>query len=144
VDPQLKFDILFAMALAYGGFMLLRFWPRLQAKLLKVPFIAPSALKARLDDGEDILIIDVRMPHEFNGVLGHIEGALNLQSSQLAEKLATLNDELEPYKRERIVVTCQSNNRSPKAARILYQHGFSKISILDGGMSKWSRLKAND
>ena len=130
-----------AMALAYGGILLYRYWPRLQAKLLNVPFIAPSALKARLDDGEDILIIDVRMAHEVTGVMGKIEGSLNLQASQLAQKLEDLGTKLDPYKKQRIVITCQSNSRSPKAARILFQFGFSKISILDGGMKKWSRLK---
>jgi len=140
LDTTLKFDILFAMALAYGGIMLFRFWPRLQAKLLNVPFIAPSALKARLDDDEDILIIDVRMAHEFNGVYGHIDGALNIEVSKLSEKLETLGDQFTPYKSQRIVIACKNNNRSPKAARILFQYGFSKLSILDGGMKKWSQL----
>jgi len=142
VDPQFKYDILMAMGFAYGFILLMRFWPRLQAKLMKVPFILPAALKARLDEGEDILILDVRMPHEYNGVLGHIEGSLNVEVSKLGGKIETLGDQLAPYKNERIVITCKNNNRSPKAARILNEYGFSKVSILDGGMIKWSKLKA--
>ncbi|PCI39121.1 MAG: hypothetical protein COB46_09635 [Rhodospirillaceae bacterium] len=140
MDETFKYDILYAMALAYGFILLFRFIPRIQAKLMGVPFVDPQTVKARMDEGEEILVIDVRMPHEFSGVLGHIDGALNLQSNQLTQKLKELGDDLEPYKNQRIVVTCRTQNRSPKAARILFQHGFTKISILNGGMAKWSKL----
>ena len=140
MDETFKYDLLIAMALAYGVILLFRFIPRIQAKMMGVPFVDPETVKARMDEGEEILVIDVRMPHEFTGVLGHIDGALNLQSNQLSQKLSDLGDKLDAYKNERIVVTCRTQNRSPKAARILFQHGFKKISILNGGMAKWSKL----
>ena len=41
-------------------------------------WLAPGELQDRLDRGELPMIIDVRGPDEFDGPLGHIEGALNI------------------------------------------------------------------
>lgn len=117
----------------------LRFLPRIKAKMLGIPFVSASDVKTRMDAGEDILVIDVRTSGEFTGNLGHIEGALNLDSSALSSKLAELSEQLEPYKNDPIVVTCRTDNRSPGAARILFQHGFKNLMIMGGGMSSWNR-----
>jgi len=117
----------------------LRFLPRIKAKMLGIPFVSASDVKNRMDAGEEIIVIDVRTAGEFTGNLGHIEGALNLDSSALASKLADLADKLEPYKNEPIVVTCRTDNRSPGAARILFQKGFKNLMIMGGGMSSWNR-----
>lgn len=117
----------------------LRFLPRIKAKMLGIPFVSPEDIKRRMDAGEDILVIDVRTQGEFTGNLGHIDGALNLDASALGRKLAELGEQLEPYKNEPIVVTCRTDNRSPGAARVLFQHGFKNLMIMGGGMSKWNR-----
>lgn len=49
-------------------------------------------LKARLDAGEPLLVLDVRTAAEFHGPQGHIRGALNLPLEQLPERLAELGD----------------------------------------------------
>lgn len=141
MDNPLKTDILLAMALAYAAILAFRMWPRIQAKLLGVPFISAQHLKNRMDDldkDDQLLIIDVRLAYEFNGDLGHIPGALNLELAKLHEKLDALGDQLDAYKDEAIVVVCRTSKRSPKAARILFQHGFRNISILKGGMQEWN------
>lgn len=117
----------------------LRFLPRIKAKMLGIAFVSVTDVKARMDAGEDILVIDVRTAGEFTGNLGHIEGALNLDSSALNAKLSELAGKLDAYKEEPIVVTCRTDNRSPGAARILFQNGFKNLTIMGGGMSSWNR-----
>jgi rhodanese-related sulfurtransferase len=117
----------------------LRFLPRIKAKMLGIPFVNVHDVKQRMDAGEGLLVIDVRTAGEFTGNLGHIEGALNLDASALSSKLTDLADKLEPYKDEPIVITCRTDNRSPGAARVLFQHGFKNLAIMGGGMSGWNR-----
>jgi len=139
VDAQFKSDLLIAMAIGFGFMMLFRFLPRIQAKMMGVPFVSAEEAKRMLDDNAEALVLDVRTAGEFIGDLGHIEGALNLDSQTLSTKLAQLGDELEPYKSQPILVTCRTHNRSPKAARILFQKGFKKLAIMEGGMVGWNR-----
>ena len=139
MDPQFKSDILIAMAIGFVLMMFLRYLPRIQAKLMGVPFINTETAKRMIDGGDEVLVLDVRTPSEFTGDLGHIQGALNLDSQKLQEKLSQLGDALEPYKDQSILITCRTHNRSPKAARVLFQNGFKKLSIIEGGMMGWNR-----
>lgn len=120
-------------------FVFLRFLPRIKAKMLGIPFVTADDVKGRMDAGENLLVIDVRTSGEFTGNLGHIPGALNLDASALHSKLKDLGEQLEPYKNDPIVVTCRTDNRSPGAARILFQNGFKNLMIMGGGMSGWNR-----
>lgn len=107
--------------------------------MLGIPFVSVMDVKSRMDAGEDILVIDVRTLSEFTGNLGHIGGALNLDASALSSKLSDLGEQLDAYKEHPIVVTCRTDNRSPGAARILFQKGFKNLMIMSGGMSSWKR-----
>ena len=139
MDPQFKSDILIAMAIGFVIMMILRYLPRIQAKLMGVPFVNAETAKRMIDGADEVLVLDVRTPGEFTGDLGHIQGALNLDSHKLLEKLSQLGDALEPYKNQPILITCRTHNRSPKAARILFQNGFKKLSIIEGGMMGWNQ-----
>ena len=93
--------------------------------------ITVDELKARIDAGEKINIVDVREPHEnaeFN-----IGGALiplgKIQTMQV--------DELEDLKNEEIIVYCRSGNRSGQACMILDTLGFKNTKNLVGGMLAW-------
>ena len=139
MDSQFQSDLLLAMAVGFGFMMIFRFWPRIQAKLMGIPFISADEAKRRMDDDENVLVIDVRTADEFTGTLGHIEGALNLEAGKLHQKLLALGDDLDPYKTNHIIVACRTQNRSPKAARLLFQSGFGNLAILDGGMMGWGK-----
>jgi rhodanese-related sulfurtransferase len=93
--------------------------------------ITVEALKAKLDAGEKINLVDVREPHEhaaFNigGILlplGHV------QSLQL--------DDIEDMKEEIIYIYCRSGNRSGQACLMLEPYGFKDIINVSGGMLAW-------
>lgn len=93
--------------------------------------ITAEALKARIDAGEQINIIDVREPHEnadFNigGTLiplGHIQ--------------SMMVDEIEDLKDQELIVYCRSGNRSGQACMILETMGFTNTVNLVGGMMNW-------
>ena len=94
-----------------------------------VPEISVEELKRRLDAKEDLFILDVREPHEY-------------QICNLNGYLIPLNDlpkrvhELDPSKD--MVVHCRSGGRSAKAVEFLQQSGFTKAKNLAGGVLAWS------
>jgi rhodanese-related sulfurtransferase len=93
--------------------------------------ISVEELKARLDAGEKINIIDVREPSE------HLEfniGGLLLPLG----KIQTMQvDELEDLKEEEIILYCRSGQRSMMASMILDTLGFKHTKNLAGGMLAW-------
>jgi sulfur-carrier protein adenylyltransferase/sulfurtransferase len=94
-----------------------------------IPQISPVELKRKLDAGEDIFVLDVREPHEY-------------QIANLGAKLIPLGDlpaRLGELDRNReIVVHCKSGGRSQKASELLAQNGFTKVVNLAGGITAWS------
>ncbi len=94
-----------------------------------IPQIAPTELKRRLDAGEEILVLDVREPHEF--AIAHIGGHL-IPLNDLPQRVAELDQARE------IVVHCKVGGRSQRAAEFLAQVGFKKLHNLSGGITAWS------
>jgi len=93
--------------------------------------ITSEELKARLDAGEKVNIIDVREPHEhadFN-IGGTLYPLGQVQTMQV--------DELEKFKDEELIVYCRSGNRSGQACLILDTLGFTNTKNLVGGMLAW-------
>ncbi len=93
--------------------------------------ITAEEIKARIDAGESLNLVDVREPHEhadFN-IGGTLYPLGKLQSMQV--------DELEPLKEEEVIVYCRSGNRSGQAAMILDMLGFKNTKNLVGGMMNW-------
>lgn len=79
-------------------------------------------------------IIDVRRPDEFNGDLGHIQGAqLICLQENFESRIGTLNKE-EPH-----LFVCRSGGRSARGARIALANGFKQVYNLEGGMLNWSK-----
>ena len=96
---------------------------------LKVPEITPRELKARLDRGEDLLILDVREPHEYQicNLRGHL-----IPLGELPRRVHELDSSRE------IVAHCRSGKRSAEAVDFLRKAGFRKILNLKGGILAWS------
>ena len=92
--------------------------------------ITPRELAARMLEGADLDLIDVREPSEWE--IAHLDGARLVPLATLANALATL----EPTRE--IVVMCRSGQRSAAAARQLQAGGVRKVSSLAGGLLRWS------
>jgi glyoxylase-like metal-dependent hydrolase (beta-lactamase superfamily II)/rhodanese-related sulfurtransferase len=79
----------------------------------------------------DVQIVDVREPDEFNGPLGHVPQAKLLPLGSLSKNLDQLSKE------KPIVAVCRSGARSAQATVILGKAGFDKVANLSGGMLRW-------
>lgn len=83
-----------------------------------------------IDENASFILLDVRAPLEFED--SHIEGAVNIQVSDLRTRYGEIDRE------KPVVVMCSSGNRSSLGASILKQHGFERVMNLAGGMSGYS------
>jgi len=99
------------------------------APTVTVPEITPKELKARLDRGDDLYILDVREPHEYQ--ICQIGGHL-IPLGDLPRRVNELDSSRE------IVAHCRSGKRSADAVAFLRQAGFKKIWNLKGGILAWS------
>ena len=97
-----------------------------------VPFMAMEQLKARIEAGDnDLIVLDVRERDEYRA--GHIPGAQLLPRGQLELRV---NKDL-PDPTRRIVTCCELGRISTLAAATLRQMGFQRAAALDGGMQSW-------
>jgi rhodanese-related sulfurtransferase len=96
---------------------------------LHVPEITPKELKARLDRGDDLFILDVREPHEFQ--ICNLKGHL-IPLGELPRRVHELDSSRE------IVAHCRSGKRSAEAVDFLRKAGFKKVLNLTGGILAWS------
>jgi sulfur-carrier protein adenylyltransferase/sulfurtransferase len=96
---------------------------------LQVPEITARELKERLDRGEDVFILDVREPHEYQ--ICNLKGHL-IPLGELPRRVHELDSARE------IVAHCKSGKRSAQAVDFLRQAGFRKIYNLHGGILSWS------
>lgn len=94
--------------------------------------ITVKELKERMDRGEDLVVVDVREPAEYER--GHITPLLIPVG-----ELVTRMDELEPYRNRELIIHCRSGKRSAAAVAVLQQNGFSNPRNLAGGMLAWKQ-----
>jgi sulfur-carrier protein adenylyltransferase/sulfurtransferase len=94
-----------------------------------VPEIQVEELKRRLDAGEDVFVLDVREPHEYQicNIGGHL-----IPLGDLPNRIHELDSSRE------IVAHCRSGTRSAKAVNFLRQSGFRKVHNLAGGILAWA------
>ena len=97
-----------------------------------IPEITPGELKARLDAGDRVTIIDVREPFEWEIANLEAHGARLIPLGELADRVG----ELDPG--EEMVIQCRSGARSARAAEFLRGHGFERVHNLAGGILGWS------
>jgi adenylyltransferase/sulfurtransferase len=102
-----------------------------QEKNLKngIPQITVQELKARMDAGEDVQLIDVREPWEAQ--IAQIGGKL-IPQNDVPNRLAEIDRNRE------VVVHCKGGGRSQRIAEFLQQQGYPKVANLAGGITAWS------
>lgn len=84
---------------------------------------------------EEYFLLDVRSSLEFRH--GHIDGAINVDVEDLTEDIV----DLIPNKERKIIVYCQSGNRSKIASEKLISYGYTNIYNMVGGMSAYEEVK---
>src|SRR5947208_6778685 len=91
--------------------------------------IQVEELKRRLDAGDDLFVLDVREPHEYQicNIGGHL-----IPLGDLPKRVNELDSSRE------IVAHCRSGVRSAKAVDFLRQAGFKKVTNLAGGILAWA------
>jgi len=91
--------------------------------------ITALQLKEKLDNGEKVILVDVREPfeHEFSNIGGTL-----MPLNQLRRRFKELDLE------EEIILYCHRGNRSAYAASFLTQRGFKNVGTLVGGLEDWS------
>ena len=94
-----------------------------------IPQITVKEFKARRDSGEDIFLLDVREPYEYQ--IAQIGGTL-IPQNDVPNRLAEI-----PRDRE-IVVQCRSGARSQRIAELLKQSGYTQVVNLAGGILAWA------
>ena len=99
------------------------------APTTQMPEITPRELKQRLDRGDDLFVLDVREPHEYQ--ICNLNGYL-LPLGDLPRRVHELDSSRE------IVAHCRSGKRSADAVDFLRKAGFRKIWNLKGGILAWA------
>ncbi len=92
--------------------------------------LSPQGLDRMRRAGEDLVLLDVRTPHEWE--IGRIEGATLIPLGQLERRV----EELDPGRTT--VVLCHRGIRSARAVDYLRQRGFARALNLAGGIDAWS------
>jgi rhodanese-related sulfurtransferase len=99
---------------------------------LEPAWVDVAALRRQLAGDAAPWVIDVRGPDEFDGPLGHIEGALNVPLPVLA-----IHEPQIAAARRPVVCVCLTDKRSSAAAARLAAAGVAEVRVLRGGMKAW-------
>lgn len=94
--------------------------------------ISPEDVKAKLDAGEPVVLLDVRQPEEY--------AHCRLPGSQLIPlgELVRRASEVEVPDGATVVVYCHHGVRSLSGALILQQAGLENVASMAGGIEAWS------
>ncbi|HSE99239.1 MAG TPA: ubiquitin-like small modifier protein 1 [Blastocatellia bacterium] len=92
--------------------------------------ITPLELKAKIDRGDEFVLVDVREPEEY--AICRIPGSRLIPLRTVPERVHELSSA------DDIVVHCRSGVRSGQAVEFLKQAGFRRVKNLAGGILRWS------
>ncbi len=101
------------------------------AKMQNGTITAPE-VKARLDKGDDFILVDVREQHEYD--ICRIEGSVLIPLSEIDSRLGELEKDTD------IVVHCKMGGRSANAQAMLQEVGYTSVLNMEGGIMAWSDL----
>jgi adenylyltransferase/sulfurtransferase len=97
-----------------------------------VPEISVESLKRALDEGDDVWILDVREPREWE--ICRLPGSTLIPLGDLPKRLAEIP---QGAGAPDIVVHCKSGVRSARAVALLRDHGITNARNLTGGILAW-------
>jgi len=107
--------------------------PEAEPEPIQVNQISPEALKSRLDNGDDLLVIDMRQGWEYQS--GHIPGATHMFIQEIPLRFKELPKDKD------IVFQCWHGNTSLDASGFLIQNGWDgdRVFSLSGGIAGWAQ-----
>jgi adenylyltransferase/sulfurtransferase len=91
--------------------------------------ISAVDLKKRLDRGDQLTIVDVREPNEYQ--INRIPGSILIPLGEIPRRYAELDPEAE------LIMQCKTGARSGRAADYLRTVGFKRVLNLKGGIVDW-------
>ncbi|MBI3860198.1 MAG: ThiF family adenylyltransferase [Thaumarchaeota archaeon] len=94
--------------------------------------IDPVELKASIDRGEKLVLVDVREPFEYE--ICRLKGSTLIPLGELPSRLGELDQDAE------LVVYCHTGVRSVTGTQFLRDSGYKKARNLKGGVDAWARL----
>src|SRR6185369_10324941 len=100
-----------------------------EQKTLNIPTISVEELKQRRDAGENVFVLDVREPNEYQ--ICNLNGHL-IPLNDLPKRMNELDKDRE------IVAHCRSGGRSAQAVEFLQKSGFKNVRNLMGGILAWA------
>lgn len=100
--------------------------------------LGPGKVKAMLDAGEDVTLLDCRTDKEL--AVAAIDGAVFLPMQEIPGRV----DELDDYLDRKLVVFCHAGVRSMKVAMFLRDRGFDNVWSMAGGIDLWSQAIDNN
>lgn len=92
--------------------------------------ISAEELAAMIKSEKELLLLDVREPFELMA-FGMVPGVINIPVGQITGRIKEIPRD------KKIVVICQSGNRSFEVSHYLSKQGFPKVYNLEGGTSGW-------
>ena len=97
---------------------------------INVDRISVEDLKKKLDNGDDIFLLDVREPHEYE--INNINNGYLIPLNDLPDRVNELDSSRD------IVAYCKVGGRSARAVDFLRKTGFKKVKNLVGGINAWA------
>lgn len=95
-----------------------------------VPVVSPSELKAELDAGANLTLVDVREANELE--ISCLPNVIHIPLGEIQDRLSEIP------KSNDIVMICRSGGRSDKAGAVLISNGFENVRNLATGMNGWA------
>ena len=96
----------------------------------KISSITPVDLKARLDNGDNLVLLDIR--EEIETKICQIEGSVHIPMQEIPSRLSELDMHSD------LIIYCKMGERSYAVANFLKKSGFSRVANLYGGTLAWS------
>ena len=105
---------------------------------IQIEEISPIDLKARLDNSDDLIVVDMRQAWEYQSA--HIPGAIHMFIQEIPMRFNELSKDSD------IVFQCWHGNTSLQASRFLIEKGWDafRVSSLCGGIAGWTSAFGQD
>ncbi len=95
-------------------------------------WIGSDELHRRLAAGDQVILLDVRQPDQFASPPGHLPDAVNVPLAELVGRTPDLARRKQP-----VVVICNTDRRSARAATELLAAGLKEVTVRRGGTDGW-------